>query len=593
MRTILPIDIYAIYHWGCIGTGYLKDNFLTSPCYLLFLLLFFSLMLLGPTTAGKSSMMKSLIQGRPVLVHIDDRTQVADIETWYITSQDSVQLFDHGGHEIYRITSPIFIVPNGTIALVHDISQVSDAKVGDTTAILRHSLAYHPENQVHLILTHTDVVSTDVAQKNRDIVKDKVHACIDQEIECLTLCSENNDERSRLLFHLQRQKDNMEVFLLSSKTGAGMTILTEFLTKVTVQKRVSLPEKWVQFYKLMLNQKKSFFKVTELHQLFKGLYVKHTHVLQKAKIEKKFRSALDYYHAAGHVLHFPDNPILANFVFHNKDFLLKMMQSVFHHNLKNSIDFGDLRKTTEVSVELMLQQYEEEGLLAIELLHFLWQKYGLEEEEERAVLEIMKKFYICYPVDILQEVLFFPFFLKSNEPPSSFDLHKLHSFHEQCFAVVLNCEFHNRVPINAFEAIQVQVQKTAVERNYGNNRYAWQDGIQVTIGTLEIKAIRRASKSTITVCVCAPNDDTEQVWQVTGDVYSDLEAVIQPLLGVMKLIYFECTHCIIKNLEPVHKRSPREVLQNKAPDVSYEYCKGDKIPRALVIAPSGELVKLT
>ena len=547
-------------------------------------------MFLGPTTAGKSSIMKSLIEGKSVLVHIDDRTQVADIQTWEITPQDSIQLFDHGGHDIYKITSPIFIVPNGTVALVHDINKVGENRVDDITAILQHALAYHPENQVHLVLTHTDVVSTDDAQKNRDFIEAKVHACIDQEIQSLIRPIEEDEARNQLVAQLKKQKDNMEVFLLSSKTFEGMDNFKEFLAKMTEQKRVSLPEKWVQFYKLMLNQKRNFFKITELQKLFQQLYFKRTNIFQPGKIMKKFRSALEYYRAAGHVLYFSDNPVLEDYVFHNKDFLLQMTQSVFHHNLKNASDFSDLRQTTSVSIELMLQQYDEEGLLAIELLQFLWRKYGLKEEEERAVLEIMTKFHICYPVDSTEKLFFFPFFLKNNEPPASLDLQKLHSIHEQYFSVVFNCEFHNAVPINAFEAMQVQLQKTAVDRKYGNLHYAWQDGIQVIIGTLEIRAIRRASESTIAVCVCAPSHDVEAVWQVTANVYSDLEAVIQPLLGVIKLMFFECTHCIVKHLQPAYKRHPRDVVKTGEPDGTYERCKGDKIPRALVIAPSGESV---
>ena len=565
---------------------------LTSTHCLLLLLLLFSLMLLGPTTAGKSSIMKSLMEGKAVLVHIDDRTQVADIQTLEITPQDSIQLFDHGGHDIYRITSPIFIVPNGTVALVHDISQVGENRVDDTTAILRHALAYHPENQVHLVLTHTDVVSTDDVQKNRDFIEANVHACIDHEIQSLTRPIEEDEARKQLVAQLQKQKDNMEVFLVSSKTFEGMENLKEFLTKVTSQNRVSLPEKWVKFYKLMLKQQKNFFQITELQQLFKELFFKGTQMFQQEKIKKKFRSALEYYRAAGHVLHFPDNPVLAEYVFHNKDFLLRLLQSCFHHNLKDATNFGDLVQTMNVSnINLMLQQYDEEGLLAIELLRFQWRQYGLKEEEERAVLEIMKKFHICYPVDGSEKVWFFPYFVRSNEPPASLDLKKMDTTNRQYFSVLLNCVFSHLIPINAFEAMQVQVQKTAVDRKYGNSRYAWHNGIRVNIGALEITALRKASQSTISLCVCAPSDDVEQVWQVTSTVYSDLEAVIQPLLGVIKLIYFECTHCIEKHLQPVHKRTPSEVLKNEGPDVTYECCNGDEIPRALVIAPSGELVR--
>ena len=552
----------------------------------------FSLMLLGPTTAGKSSIMKSLMEGKSVLVHIDDRTQVADIQTWEITPQDSIQLFDHGGHDIYRITSPIFIVPNGTVALVHDISKVGENRVDDTTAILQHALAYHPENQVHLVLTHTDVVSTVDAQKNRDFIEAKVHACIDKEIQSLTHPIEGDEARTKLVAQLQKQKDNMEVFLLSSKTLEGMDNLKEFLTKVTSQNRVSLPEKWIKFYKLMLKQKNNFFQTTELQQLFKELYFKGTQIFRQEKIKKKFRSALEYYRAAGHVLHFPDNPVLEEYVFHNKDFLLRLLQSCFHHNLKDATNFGDLMQTMNASnINLMLQQYDEEGLLAIELLRFLWQQYGLKEQEERAVLEIMKKFQICYPVDSSEKVWFFPYFVRSKEPPASLNLKKTDTIDRQHFSVWLHCEFHHLIPINVFEAMQVQVQKTATEQNYGNSRYAWHDGIQVNVGTLQITALRRDSQSTISLFISALSDDVEQVWEVTSTVYSDLEAVIQPLLGVIKLIYFECTHCIVKHLQPVNQRSPIQVLENNGPDVTYECCKGDEIPRALVIAPSGELVR--
>ena len=533
-------------------------------------------------------MMKSLIEGKAVLVHIDDRTQVADIQTWEITPEDSIQLFDHGGHDIYRVTSPIFIVPNGTIALVHDISQVSD-RVDDTTAILRHALAYHPENQVHLMLTHTDLVSTDDAKKNRDFIKSKILACIDQEILSLKRSNGNDEDTSRLLAQLQKQKDNMEVFLLSSQTFEGMINLKEFLAKMSAEKRVVLPEKWVQFYKLISNQKKNFLKITELEQLCKEFYFEGIPLFEEAK---QFTSALGYFRAAGHVVHFPDNPALKDYVFHNKDFLLRLMQSCFHHNIKDARNFDDLMQTMNASnIDLMLRQYDEEGLLAIELLRFLWQQYGLKEEEERAVLEIMKKFQICYPVDSSEKVWFFPYFVRSNEPPASFDLKKIDTINKQHFSVWLHCEFHHLIPINVFEAMQVQVQKTAAEQNYGNSRYAWHDGIQVNVGTLQITALRRASQSTISLFISAPSEDIELVWPVTSNVFSDLDVVIQPLLGVIKLIYFECTHCILKHLQSVHKRHPSEVLKNEGPDVTYEYCKGDEIPRALVIAPPGELVR--
>ena len=58
----------------------------------------FRLVLLGPTEAGKSSMVESLIAGKAVLVNIEDRTQVVNLKEWNISKYDIVHICDHGGH---------------------------------------------------------------------------------------------------------------------------------------------------------------------------------------------------------------------------------------------------------------------------------------------------------------------------------------------------------------------------------------------------------------------------------------------------------------------------------------------------------------
>ena len=426
--------------------------------------------LLGPTLAGKSSTMKSLIAGKSVLVHINDRTQVADIRTLDITAQDAILMFDHGGHEIYRIMSPLFITLKSIIMLVHNISQISEAGVSDTTNILQHVLDYHPQNQVNLVLTHTDEINADSALKNRDYLLTKVHQCIDEEINSLACFNKPDDDRSRLSAQLQKQKDNMKVFLLSNKTCNGMNNLMEYLTRVVQQNRVSLPQKWVQFYTVMMSKKQKFFKLTELQQLYEGLYIKIWHILQQSQITKNFSAALAYYHATGHVLYYPESPVLKDYVFHNKDFILDLSKSIFNHNLKDGTDFSELQKTTPAfHIELMLSQYESEGLLDIKLLRYLWHQYGLKEQEEAAVLEIMKKLHLCYEVDVHKTVLFMPWFIKTNNAPESLDLRKLYTINKKCFSVLLECAFNSGIPVNIFETVQVQIQKTAVEKSYGGS----------------------------------------------------------------------------------------------------------------------------
>ena len=89
-------------------------------------------MLLGPTTAGKTSIMESLIKEVPVLVDINNRTQVANVKEWNISEIDIIEVFDQGGHPIYNITNPIFLSPSCIKFIVHDVTKVEATQLEET-----------------------------------------------------------------------------------------------------------------------------------------------------------------------------------------------------------------------------------------------------------------------------------------------------------------------------------------------------------------------------------------------------------------------------------------------------------------------------
>ena len=67
--------------------------------------------------------MESLKSQKPI--QVEKRTHVADWTSLNIGENETVQIYDEGGQDVYRITSSIFNAPNSTPMLMHDATKVS------------------------------------------------------------------------------------------------------------------------------------------------------------------------------------------------------------------------------------------------------------------------------------------------------------------------------------------------------------------------------------------------------------------------------------------------------------------------------------
>ena len=93
---------------------------------------FHSVVLLGATTAGKTSLIKTLQSGRPFLTDEKDRTIAVDEETWECAEDLSVHVIDFGGHDIYELVYPVFLKDRFASAVVAvDLSETSEQNLED------------------------------------------------------------------------------------------------------------------------------------------------------------------------------------------------------------------------------------------------------------------------------------------------------------------------------------------------------------------------------------------------------------------------------------------------------------------------------
>ena len=550
---------------------------------------------LGPPEAGKYSTIESLKSQKPVLV--EKRTRVADWKSWYVTATETVQIYDEGGQNIYRITSPVFNTTNSIPMLMHDAKKVTHTDLECTSQILRETLQHHPENQIVVVLTHIDEITEETLAKNNTVIKKKFQSVIQKVINALEVSACGNVTNKRQLISLlEKQKDGLMFFPVSSKTFQGMAELTAFVKGILEKKSVVLPSKWVQLFKMMSDRDVPYWNYGELVTLFRKLYSTTAKVFQRSKIDSKCLAAVTYFRDVGLLLFYDSVPLLNQYVFHKPKFVLNLLKSTFHHDLESQLNYDrseDLQsKFKRNELKLMMKQYQQDGLLSGKLLSALWQKHNLDDKNKQALQHLLEAFNLCHQVSINHELFYFPWFVQNNVCPEAATPPNLHKFDKKVMSVHFECKFVCDIPFNLFEVASVQLQKTATNRKYEGERYAWRDGLLIKIDTLTCILQRNNKTATIYVSVCGKAEDADTIWMVMTDVHGDFENSLKPYKGVIEEIYFLCSHCIIKRKLEILKLEPQHVLHSTTPDISFLTCGDDEFPRGLVRAFSGRLVML-
>ena len=388
-------------------------------------------MLLGPTDAGKTSMVESLIAGKAVLVNAEDRTQVINLKQWNITRDDIVHIYDHGGHMIYSITRMLFISKHSIIFIFHDITKIKDNEIVQTTNILRQALHQNPDNEIYIIFTHTDLIQEDEVPTNRNVLMCALKRFLDNEISNLNkiiLRKKSQTEKQDLvdaadaLLKLFRDKrSHLPCFCVSSQNYAGMDEVKDSVMNVAKENRAAVPESWVKFYKLITGSNKIYLTLDETSHFFQ--------MSTEASVGGDNTVPLQYFNDTNLCLHYENNPFLNGYVFPDIDSLADLFKSLFHHNIAQVINCDTDEKLQanfqKGECDLAVKRYEKEGLLGQKLLSYLWKHYGLSLADETVLLRLIQSFNLCYSISNEDDLHFFPWFVESHECPSHIDINHL------------------------------------------------------------------------------------------------------------------------------------------------------------------------
>lgn len=385
-----------------------------------------------------------------------------------------------------------------------------------TLKIYKRTLHQHPGALIHFVLTHTDLLDPDQVKELAEHFHQRVLQLLQNEVEVLQRMKLSASVReTQIVLELNRivslvseyenKQMNTKIFTVSSKTYDGITELKAFLLKTIQEKRVVLPKKWINCFKLMMQLELDFLSYNDFKKVFKSTYKPIEKLVQKFKkmgaanvnvAIKSTNTCLQYFSDTGLVIWYSENPSLQNYIFHSLEFLINIFKSVFHHDLITSLHYSTNYKLqaafNEVEFRQVVSQYQNEGILSHLLLTHLWEKYNLKSDDTEALVQLMKSFDLCHELhdnaslpDKISQQYFFPWFVKENKAALA-PHHWKPDIEANAISLHLECLFHNAIPVNICEMAIVRLQRFAVEHNYIGQRHAWSDGLLVQVGMFDI-----------------------------------------------------------------------------------------------------------
>ena len=554
-----------------------------------------SVQVLGKTGAGKSSLIRTLKEGKPHLVEAADRTVVAD--TVEIQHDNTLlQVTDFGGHDIYELTCPLFLRASNNITFIAvKLCEYCEENHDElVTKWLATALTSMKNGNVCIAATQVDLCDEDKAQRMMELLKVKVLTWMDEEIKYiqkLNSPSDNSEPR-----HLIK-KDCIAFLMTSSKTMKGMEDLKAYLSQKADGSKLALPTHWGKMYRKLLNkqdEEERYLKLEEVYSMFK----KSLPLARKMALiggQDDFELCLHLLHDMGMLLWYHENASLKDVVFHKIPFIVTVLKCLFRHDLCQYLSF-DYEKHgkfigTEVQFETDMKQFCQTGILSQKLLKCVWDPIHLQEEDFDKLVQILRNLDLCYPeseetkTKENREVLRFPWFVQGDDKEGILDKKWPKLLPSGTIQYSLIYSFYHKIPVPLFERLCVRMHSHLVSG--GHTRKDWRDAVYVEQDDVQILLQRRPdySEPSVEIHLRCAFSHLLKLKRLLFVLYNDLETLCSELPGIVVNAYFLCPHCLLSSHENPKRKHIKQLPESHPLDwvpCDPNDMESEKLPAAMI-----------
>ena len=574
---------------------------------------FHNVILLGSATAGKTSLIKSLINNEATLTKLADRTIAVDEEIWEVVENLHFHVIDFGGHEVYELVYPIFLKDRkASIIIAVDLSVISDSTL-----------------EVYLFPWLYTALSITGDSSNIVVVGTKADLCEDEETQLNYLRIAIHERVRQMLMHakklldageLQQDKINeikqfkkmavreIRALTTSSLSMSGFKELTNILLNHGRDNFARLPGSWNYLYKKLSGLKdqthhEGFYRVSQLSRLCEEPMEKGT-----------VQSCLTFMHQRGMVLWYGNHSYLNEYVFYDIGFIVTILKQLLRHNMANTFrtelhrPFFETMKEQQIAVET----FRETGMATEKLLKCLWKNTADTEEIYGLAISVLKLFSICYEADsnvnakstikdqpvvhAKQRLLLFPWFVRSAIDVST--LEELWPQHIPPHQMPLKCNFvfEYSIPKSLFEQFSVQLENLLDKCHH---RKDWKDIIYLKQGAVQLLVRQTSDRinntASMVVEMRSKLENASQMYKLFVSVAKTIQFLRKTFPGILYNEEYVCPHCILTDVEVEHTLQLNDALYEHPGETRQTDCKQDEIPAALhyprLLGKSSDFIK--
>ena len=551
-----------------------------------------SVQVLGKTGAGKSSLIRTLKEGKPHLVDAADRTVVAD--TVEIQHDNTLlQVTDFGGHDIYELTCPLFLRASNNITFIavklwEYCEENHDELV---TKWLATALTHMKNGHVCIAATKGDLCDDDKAQRMMELLKIKVSTWMDEEIKYIQKLKDNSEPP-----HLMK-KDCIAFLMTSSKTMKGMEDLKTYLSQKADGSKLALPAHWGKMYQKLLNKQddeERYLKLEEVYSMFK----KSLPLARRMAFiggQDDFQLCLHLLHDMGMLLWYHDNASLKDVVFHKTPFIVTVLKCLFRHDLCQHLSFDYERHGefigTKVQFETDVKQFCQTGILSQKLLKCVWEPINLQEEDFDKLVQILRNLDLCYPeseetkAKESRDVLRFPWFVQGEDTEGILDKKWPRPLPSGTIQYSLFYSFYHKIPVPLFERLCVRMHSHLVSG--GHARRDWRDAVYVEQDDVQILIQRRPEppEPSVEIHLRSPYSHLLKIKRLLFVLYDDLKTLCSELPGLVVNTYFLCPHCLLSRHETPKRKHTKQLPESHPLDwvpCDPNDMESEKLPAAMI-----------
>ena len=570
-----PFDIYNKGSEACMDYYHAAHVSNLVNCHLL------SVHILGNTEAGKTSLVRTMKEGKSHLTDIEDRTVVVDTVQMK-TGQFLLQITDFGGHDIYELTCPLFLrSANETTIIAVKLPEYSDETHDKAVTSWLSTAVSHmrgQEGSIGIVATQADLLEEDEVEERLEKLKDNVTRWRAKEAEYQSKVHDR--DMSLEMFSLE-----FSYYVTSSKSMRGIQDLTGFLMVEAAARKVALPKHWSDVYKNLLSKKsgkKRFLTLQEAHTLFKQSLSFFRKI--SGSTRRDMEQCLSFLHDTGLLLWYQSKDGLHDIVFHDISFIVKSLQGLFRHNLCDFLSYTEQKHgkffAMEREFQEALQEFHRTGNLPHELLMCIWSNLNVEDDITEALRDIIIKFELCY-ADPASALLRFPWFVQEDDSAGNIQQKWSEDTTSDVLIHTVVYEFFDRVPATVYERMCVKLQRhlkagAHCRTDYRNTVYAAQDEVKVLLQRLTSDTERR-----IQIQLKSPVRAADRLSSLLLGLCADMQNLCAELPRLVVDAYSLCPHCTLIRSQSPTKRLVKQLTEECTLEVAL--CGSEEwIPASLV-----------